>query len=141
MNSYRKDIVQFTWTVSGILVLAIFLMGLFVGVEYSTTVESVIVQDGFCGVVDTPETATGKEIFNSNCAACHKVDGMASEPGLRGTSREELATWVQLQPISATQVNKREYGQAYHYETFNLLLSATDIEALYHYLNRLNKEE
>lgn len=137
MNSYRKDIVQFIWAFSGILVLAIFLVGLFFYVSHSTTVAHVIVQEGRCGVVDTPETTAGKERFTSNCAACHKMDGIALGPGLRDTSLEKLTTWLQLQSPSVTQQKQEEYGQAYHYETFHPLFTATDIEALYYYLNQL----
>lgn len=30
------------------------------------------------------DVAKGKELFNSNCAACHKLDGMSTGPALRG---------------------------------------------------------
>jgi cytochrome c2 len=45
------------------------------------------------------DAAKGKELFNANCAACHKLDGKATGPALRDVaSRREVAwlyKWVQ----------------------------------------------
>lgn len=134
MNGYHKAIVQFTWAVSGILVLAIFLLGLFFYVEQSTTGKDVLVQEGFCGVQDSPETTAGKEIFNSNCAACHKLDAYILGPGLRDADHSVLKLWLQDLPLSEDQV---EYGRAFHHKTFNSRLTAEDIQAIYQYVNPL----
>ena len=44
------------------------------------------------------DAAKGKEIFNTNCAACHKLDGKATGPALRGVAakydKEWLYKWV-----------------------------------------------
>jgi len=40
------------------------------------------------------DAAKGKELFNANCAACHKLDAKATGPALRGVaSRREIA-WI-----------------------------------------------
>jgi len=42
----------------------------------------------FCGNVtsSSPNAAEGKKLFNSNCAACHKLDKVMTGPALRGIS-------------------------------------------------------
>lgn len=44
------------------------------------------------------DPAKGKELFNANCAACHKLDGKMTGPALRGVSakhdREWLYKWI-----------------------------------------------
>ncbi|HEY4618183.1 MAG TPA: c-type cytochrome [Flavobacterium sp.] len=36
----------------------------------------------------------GKELFNSNCAACHKLDGKSTGPALRGISGKYDMAWI-----------------------------------------------
>ena len=36
----------------------------------------------------------GKELFNSNCAACHKLDGKSTGPALRGISNKYDKAWI-----------------------------------------------
>ena len=44
------------------------------------------------------DAAKGKEIFNTNCAACHKLDGKATGPALRDVAakydKEWLLNWI-----------------------------------------------
>ncbi|HOZ74724.1 MAG TPA: cytochrome c3 family protein [Flavobacterium sp.] len=36
----------------------------------------------------------GKELFNSNCAACHKLDGASTGPALRGIAQKYEMAWL-----------------------------------------------
>lgn len=36
----------------------------------------------------------GKELFNSNCAACHKLDGASTGPALRGIAQKHDMAWI-----------------------------------------------
>ena len=36
----------------------------------------------------------GKALFNSNCAACHKLDGKATGPALRGVASRRDTQWL-----------------------------------------------
>jgi mono/diheme cytochrome c family protein len=38
--------------------------------------------------------AKGKELFNANCAACHKLDGKATGPALRGVADKYDKAWL-----------------------------------------------
>lgn len=39
------------------------------------------------------DVAKGKELFNTNCAACHKLDAKATGPALRGVSAKHDKDW------------------------------------------------
>ena len=40
------------------------------------------------------DPAKGKELFNANCAACHKLDGKATGPALRGVASKYEMSWI-----------------------------------------------
>lgn len=40
------------------------------------------------------DAAKGKELFNTNCAACHKLDAKATGPALRGVAERRDAAWL-----------------------------------------------
>ena len=48
--------------------------------------------------IDSLQVATGKKIFNANCASCHKLDKKLIGPALGGIadkrSREWLIAWI-----------------------------------------------
>jgi cytochrome c2 len=40
------------------------------------------------------DAAKGKELFNANCAACHKLDAKATGPALRGVADRREKAWI-----------------------------------------------
>ncbi|UGS23337.1 c-type cytochrome [Flavobacterium channae] len=40
------------------------------------------------------DAVKGKELFNTNCAACHKLDAKATGPALRGVASKYDAEWI-----------------------------------------------
>ena len=40
------------------------------------------------------DVVKGKEIFNTNCAACHKLDAKATGPALRGVGAKYDKAWL-----------------------------------------------
>ena len=40
------------------------------------------------------DAAAGKALFNSNCAACHKLDGKSTGPALRGVAAKHDKEWL-----------------------------------------------
>jgi len=40
------------------------------------------------------DAAKGKELFNTNCAACHKLDAKSTGPALRGVSAKHDMAWI-----------------------------------------------
>ncbi len=44
--------------------------------------------------VSAQDAANGKALFNSNCAACHKLDGNSTGPALRGVAERRSEEWL-----------------------------------------------
>src|SRR6187431_3171941 len=40
------------------------------------------------------DAAKGKELFNANCAACHKLDAKSTGPALRGVAAKHDKAWL-----------------------------------------------
>ncbi len=91
-------------------------------------------QQFYCGTESTPaEKLEGKNIFNSNCAACHKLESKATGPALR--SIDSLKYWKMMKQVNVnidtTKSNK--YGLEYHQSFFHNL-TKEDLENIYLYL-------
>lgn len=60
--------------------------------EKPKATESKPVYEPFCGTQsdrqNNGDTQKGKQIFNVNCAACHKLDAVATGPALRDVARK-----------------------------------------------------
>ena len=69
------------------------------------------------------DAAKGKEIFNANCAACHKLDAKSTGPALRGVEakydKEWLYKWIKNsgELIKSGDFNylSGDYGKAHNY--------------------------
>ena len=48
----------------------------------------------FSTVSFAQDAAKGKELFNSQCAACHKLDANSTGPALRGVAERHSADWL-----------------------------------------------
>ena len=57
---------------------------------------SVFSQDSVAEAAPTSgaDAVKGKELYNSSCAACHKLDGKATGPALRGVADKYEAAWL-----------------------------------------------
>ena len=54
----------------------------------------------------TGDVAKGKELFNSNCAACHKLDAKATGPALRGVAGKYDMPWLYKWIKNSTELIK-----------------------------------
>ena len=71
---------------------------LFFSLKTSQPIASCGVKDfePFCGTESLSENASlGKQIFNANCAACHKLDKNMTGPALRGVAKKYDSIIVQ----------------------------------------------
>ena len=59
----------------------------------------------------------GKELFNSNCAACHKLDSKMTGPALRGVSAKHEMAWIYKWVHNSSEVIKS--GDAAAVQLFN----------------------
>ncbi|MEO8240603.1 MAG: c-type cytochrome, partial [Flavobacterium sp.] len=48
----------------------------------------------------------GKELFNANCAACHKLDAKATGPALRGVAAKHEMSWIYKWVHNSSEVIK-----------------------------------
>lgn len=51
-------------------------------------------QDAAPAAATGGDPAKGKELFNANCAACHKLDAKATGPALRGIADKYEMSWI-----------------------------------------------
>jgi len=83
----------------------------------------------------------GKEIFNTNCAACHKLDAKATGPALRGVGAKYDKTWIyKWVHNSADLIKSGDAAAVKIYEEFNKVpmtafpqLSEADIDNIIAY--------
>ncbi|OIV42310.1 c-type cytochrome [Flavobacterium johnsoniae] len=93
----------------------------------------------FCGT-SSPELEEneykGKEIFNANCAACHKLDAKSTGPALRNIDSLVFVKWVidKNHKIDSTKIEK--LGLDYHRMKFKDLINEDNISFLIDYCSR-----
>jgi mono/diheme cytochrome c family protein len=83
----------------------------------------------------------GKEIFNANCAACHKLDAKATGPALRGVGNKYEKAWLYKWIHNSSDLIKSGDADAIKiYEEYNKVamsafpqLSETDIDDIIAY--------
>ena len=90
----------------------------------------------FCGTPNPSEEASeGKSIFNSNCAACHKLDSKATGPALRGTDSVTYKKWMYYKNVkidtTKLELLKRDYHLAFAKKGFN----EEQLKFLYNYIS------
>lgn len=109
---------------------------------YKTTIEEpeilgcgVIDPIPICGNYDSADAVEGKDIFNSNCAACHKLDSKSTGPALRNVDSLVFVKWMikKDQKIDSTQFEK--YGIDYHRAAFTDILNEKGLTSLIKYCN------
>ncbi|MEZ0129291.1 c-type cytochrome [Flavobacterium sp. LBUM151] len=52
------------------------------------------------------DPAKGKELFNANCAACHKLDAKSTGPALRGVAAKHEMAWIYKWVHNSSEVIK-----------------------------------
>ncbi|WP_430614026.1 cytochrome c3 family protein [Flavobacterium sp. JP2137] len=71
----------------------------------------------FSTVSFAQDAAKGREVFNSNCAACHKLDGNSTGPALRGVVEKHDTAWLHKWIKSSSSLIKS--GDATAVKLFN----------------------
>ena len=89
-----------------------------------------------CGTISFTENETkGKEIFDSNCSACHRLHKNMTGPALKNVDSIKLKTWLTFKnQIDTTKV--KTFKKEYHIVTFSNYLDKEDVESLYDYLKQ-----
>ena len=89
----------------------------------------------FCGTQAfiTKDLAKGKEIFNSNCAACHKLDAKSTGPALRNIDSLVFVKWMLIKKhkIDTTKIEKLAID--YHRTMFKKTINEENLPFLIDY--------
>jgi len=90
----------------------------------------------FCGNVETKDSHEGKEIFNSSCAACHKLDSKSTGPALRGVDSLVFVKWIigKNHKIDTTKIE--DLGIDYHQTMFTEYVKEKDLQLIIKYCSR-----
>lgn len=88
----------------------------------------------FCGTPNLTENATkGQEIFNSNCAACHKKHARSTGPALSETDSLVFTKWLIKNKNKIDNTKIEEFGIDYHKMIVSKTLNKNDINNLIEY--------
>lgn len=91
-----------------------------------------------CGTTSqnlTENTQIGKQIFNSNCAACHKLSKNMTGPALAKTDSTLLWNWMTLGNKRMDTTKYNELGIDYHRKQWSKSISSAELLSLYEYIN------
>ncbi len=91
----------------------------------------------FCGNPNLTENQEeGKEIFNSNCAACHKLDAKNTGPALRGVDSLVFVKWIigENHKIDTTKIE--DLGIDYHRTMFTDYVKEKELKLIIEYCSR-----
>lgn len=125
-----------------ILIFFISLIILLVGIifyqikTYASSAYSIcaIPVPAFCGNPDSTENETkGKEIFNSNCAACHKKNARSTGPALYQVDSLVMKKWLTNKRNKIDSTKIEQFGIDYHRIKFSKVLNKKDIGDLIEY--------
>ncbi|MDA6068144.1 cytochrome c [Flavobacterium sp. AC] len=90
----------------------------------------------FCGTPNLTENQEkGREIFNSNCAACHKKYAKSTGPALQNVDSLVVVKWLRNRKNKIDSTKIEEYGIDYHRITFSKVLNKKEIIDLIEYCN------
>lgn len=88
----------------------------------------------FCGTPNLTEKATkGKEIFNANCAACHKKHARSTGPALQKVDSLVFVKWLTNKKNKIDSTKIEEFGIDYHKTTFSKTLNKEEVASLIEY--------
>ena len=90
----------------------------------------------FCGTTNLSEKASeGKSIFNSNCAACHKLDSRATGPALRGTDSLTYKKWMYYKNVKIDTTKLELWKRDYHLKKKKKGFNEDQLKFLYNYIS------
>lgn len=90
---YRHPVARFVFSVSIFLSFSTLIFAQTASTDEGGTVQEETVQGPQEGA-GGGDTSNGKALFNSQCAACHKLDGNSIGPPLRGISERRDTEWL-----------------------------------------------
>ncbi|KAF2339155.1 cytochrome c [Flavobacterium tistrianum] len=91
----------------------------------------------FCGTPNLSETQEkGREVFNANCAACHKLDARSTGPALRGVDSLVFVKWIIGKNHKIDTAKIEDLGIDYHRTMFTEYVNGKDLQSIIEYCSR-----
>jgi hypothetical protein len=90
-----------------------------------------------CGTTSlnlSPQAGEGKQLFNSFCASCHKLDANMTGPALRNTDSIVFRKWLYYRKSKIDTSKLEQIGIDYHRSTFLEHLKVADLDNIYQYI-------
>lgn len=132
------------WTIKILLLVGVFLLftiGIFcfVFLKYSEEPKETVLPEvsfkSFCGTKNSYENPTeGKQLFNSYCAVCHKLDSKMTGPALRNTDSIVFRKWLYYQKAKIDTTKLHRLGIDYHRNLSKRLFKVEDLNKIYAYI-------
>lgn len=92
----------------------------------------------FCGTPTpnyTEKASKGKQVFNANCASCHKLHKRITGPALAKTDSTLFWNWLTQKNSKLNKVEFNKMGMDYHKNLWGKTLTQNEISELYEYIN------
>ncbi|MFM9987701.1 c-type cytochrome [Flavobacterium sp.] len=138
MNTFNKSIYRILIITSGFIIVVIGIICFyFWNIKSNNEFVCGSIEPEFvCGnaSINLSEKAKkGKEIFNSNCAACHKLNKNITGPALSKIDSTKLWNWLteKITKADTTMFSKMKID--YHKMMWNKSLNETQLNELYEY--------
>lgn len=88
----------------------------------------------FCGTLNLPEDLqAGKELFLTNCSACHHIIKDATGPCLKDTDSLTFFKWFGIHNYSKKSRKNIKYGINFHQEMWKEKMNKEELIAIYKY--------
>ncbi|KAF2334770.1 cytochrome c [Flavobacterium ginsenosidimutans] len=83
------------------------------------------------------DASKGKEIFNSNCAACHKLDAKSTGPAFRNLDSLVFVKWMLRKNHKIDSTKIENLGIDYHRTMFKDVLDENNLPFVIKYCSRI----
>lgn len=89
----------------------------------------------FCGNANLSEEAQeGKRLFNSTCAACHKLNARMTGPALRNTDSIVFHKWMYYENSKIDTTKLDQIGLDYHRNLSKNNFKIVDLNTIFEYI-------
>ena len=90
----------------------------------------------FCGTKNSETASEGKKIFNTTCAACHKLDADMTGPALRNVDSIVFNKWLNNKNYQINETRTKQFGIDYHLDLSNKNFKESDLKMIYAYIGK-----
>ena len=89
-----------------------------------------------CGTENlSADAQQGKQLFNSNCAACHKLDAESTGPALRNTDSIVYLDWMYYEKHKINKAKLHQLKKDYHRNFTKNNFKVSDLNSIYNYIS------